>query len=45
MEHHETKTLRLLRPYMVWAGLVLALHWLCRWYQGHKQRYAHWRLS
>ena len=35
----------LLRAYVVWAAVVLALYWPCRWYQGYKQRHAHWWLS
>ncbi len=35
----------LLRAYAVWAAVVLALYWPCRWYQGYKQRHAHWWLS
>lgn len=35
----------LLRAYVVWAVVVLALYWPCRWYQGYKQRHSHWWLS
>ena len=35
----------LLRAYVVWAVVVLALYWPCRWYQGYKQRNSHWWLS
>ncbi|MBH8559795.1 DUF1624 domain-containing protein [Hymenobacter negativus] len=35
----------LLRAYVVWAAVVLLLYWPCRWYQGYKQRHAHWWLS
>jgi uncharacterized membrane protein len=35
----------LLRAYVVWAAVVLALYWPCRWYQGYKQRHSHWWLS
>ncbi len=35
----------LLRVYVVWAVAVALLYWPCRWYQGYKQRHAHWWLS
>ncbi|MGY3090299.1 putative membrane protein [Hymenobacter sp. UYAg731] len=35
----------LLRAYVVWAVVVVALYWPCRWYLGYKQRHAHWWLS
>ena len=35
----------LLRAYAVWAVVVLALYWPCRWYRGYKQRHTHWWLS
>lgn len=35
----------LLRLYLVWAVVVALLYWPCRWYQGYKQRHAHWWLS
>ena len=35
----------LLRVYVVWAVVVGLLYWPCRWYQGYKQRHAHWWLS
>ncbi|MDQ2793022.1 MAG: heparan-alpha-glucosaminide N-acetyltransferase domain-containing protein [Bacteroidota bacterium] len=35
----------LLRAYVVWALVVLALYWPCRWYQRYKQRHASWWLS
>ena len=35
----------LLRGYVVWAVVVLALYWPCRWYQGYKQRHDYWWLS
>ncbi|GAA4020943.1 DUF1624 domain-containing protein [Hymenobacter glaciei] len=35
----------LLRAYVVWAVVVLALYWPCRWYQGYKQRHSYWWLS
>jgi uncharacterized membrane protein len=31
--------------YLVWAGVVVALYPLCRWYAGMKQRHAAWWLS
>ena len=33
------------RAYLVWAGVVLALYWPCRWYQRFKQRHTYWWLS
>ena len=35
----------LLRLAAVWLAVVLLLYWPCRWYQGYKQRHAHWWLS
>ena len=35
----------LVRAYVVWAVVVLALYWPCRWYQAYKQRHSHWWLS
>lgn len=35
----------LLRAYVVWLAVVLVLYVPCRWYQGYKQRHAHWWLS
>ena len=35
----------LLRAYAVWAAVVLLAYWPCRWYQGYKQRHAHWWLA
>ena len=35
----------LLRAYVVWAVVVLALYWPCRWYQGYKQRHSYWWLA
>ncbi|MDB5235510.1 MAG: hypothetical protein JWR44_2503 [Hymenobacter sp.] len=35
----------LLRAYVVWAAVILALYWPCRWYQGYKQRHSYWWLS
>ena len=35
----------LLRLYAVWMAVLLLTYWPCRWYQGYKQRRAHWWLS
>jgi hypothetical protein len=35
----------LLRLYAVWVAVLLLTYWPCRWYQGYKQRHAHWWLS
>ena len=35
----------LLRAYVVWAVVVRALYWPCRWYQGCQQRHDYWWLS
>jgi uncharacterized membrane protein len=35
----------LARAYTVWAGVILALYWPCRWYMGYKQRHSYWWLS
>ncbi|WP_223847114.1 DUF1624 domain-containing protein [Hymenobacter montanus] len=33
------------RAYLVWAIVVLALYWPCRWYQRFKQQHTYWWLS
>ncbi|TGE08449.1 DUF1624 domain-containing protein [Hymenobacter fodinae] len=33
------------RTYVVWAAVVLACYWPCRWYQRFKQRHTYWWLS
>jgi uncharacterized membrane protein len=35
----------LLRAYVVWALVVLALYGPCRWYQRYKQQHSYWWLS
>jgi uncharacterized membrane protein len=35
----------LARAYLVWAAVVLALYWPCRWYQRFKQHHTYWWLS
>jgi uncharacterized membrane protein len=35
----------LMRAYAVWAGVVLVLYPLCRWYQRFKQQHSYWWLS
>ncbi|QJX49262.1 DUF1624 domain-containing protein [Hymenobacter taeanensis] len=35
----------LLRAYTVWAAVVLALYWPCRWYRNFKQQHTYWWLS
>ncbi|HEX8348773.1 MAG TPA: heparan-alpha-glucosaminide N-acetyltransferase domain-containing protein [Hymenobacter sp.] len=35
----------LLRAYVVWALVIVALYPLCRWYRGFKQRHTYWWLS
>jgi len=35
----------LLRAYVTWALVVLALYWPCRWYRNFKHQYTYWWLS
>lgn len=35
----------LLRAYVVWVGVVVALYFPCRWYQRFKQQHSYWWLS
>ncbi|WP_324671348.1 DUF1624 domain-containing protein [Hymenobacter sp. GOD-10R] len=40
-EYHSS----LLRAYVAWALLILALYWPCRWYRNFKQQHTYWWLS
>jgi len=33
------------RAYLVWAAVVVAIYWPCRWYQSFKQSHTYWWLS
>lgn len=35
----------LLATYGVWAGIVLVLYFMCRWYDNYKRSHKHWWLS